>query len=75
MVMLVPTFNSNVKALTHGAIFLTTCNAIVFLGASQFGNIFLTYQTFVTNLHLRVELNSKLQEKLHRVTGSSSTCN
>ena len=30
----------------------------------------LTYQTFVTNLHLlRVELRCKLQEKLHRVTG------
>ena len=37
---------------------------------SQFANIFLTYQTFVTNLHLlRVELRCKLQEKLHRVTG------
>ena len=33
-------------------------------------NIFLTFQTFVTNLHrLRVELRCKLQEKLHRVTG------
>ena len=37
---------------------------------SQFANIFLTCQTFVTNLHLlRVELRCKLQEKLHRVTG------
>ena len=37
---------------------------------SQFANIFLTYQTFVTNLHfLRVELRWKLKEKLHRVTG------
>ena len=36
---------------------------------SQFANIFLTYQTFVTNLHLlRVELRCKLQEKLHRVS-------
>ena len=36
---------------------------------SQFANIFLTYQTFVTNLHLlRVELHCKLQEKLHSVT-------
>ena len=36
---------------------------------SQFAIIFLTYQTFVTNLHLlRVELPCKLQEKLHRVT-------
>ena len=35
---------------------------------SQFANVFLTYQTFVTNLHLlRVELRCKLQEKLHRV--------
>ena len=36
----------------------------------QFAKIFLTYQTFVTNLHLlRVELRCKLQEKFHRVTG------
>ena len=36
----------------------------------QFANIFLTNQTFVTNLHLlRVELRYKLQEKLHRMTG------
>ena len=36
----------------------------------QFANIFLTYQTFVTNLHLlRVELRCKLPGKLHRVTG------
>ena len=36
----------------------------------QFANIFLTYQTFVTNLHLLgVELRCKLQEKFHRVTG------
>ena len=38
---------------------------------SQFANIFLTYQTFVTNLHfLRVELRCKLPGKLHRVIGS-----
>ena len=37
---------------------------------SQFANIFLTYQTFVTNLHLlKVELRCKLPGKLHRVTG------
>ena len=37
---------------------------------SQFANIFLTYQTFVPNLHLLgVELRSKLPGKLHRVTG------
>ena len=37
---------------------------------SQLANKFLTYQTFVTNLHpLRVGLRCKLQEKLHRVTG------
>ena len=36
---------------------------------SRFGNTFLTYHTFVTNLHLlRVELRCGLQEKLHRVT-------
>ena len=35
--------------------------------SSQFAEVFLTYQTFVTNLHLlRVELRCKLQEKLHR---------
>ena len=39
---------------------------------SQFANIFLTYQTLITNLHqLRVELRCKLQEKLHRLTGPS----
>ena len=37
---------------------------------SQFPNMFLTYQTFVTNLHLlRVELRCKLPGILHRVTG------
>ena len=36
----------------------------------QFANIFLTHQTFVTNLHLlRVELRCKFPGKLHRVTG------
>ena len=38
---------------------------------SQLANIFLTYQTFDTNLHLlRIELRCKLHEKLHRVTES-----
>ena len=38
--------------------------------SQSFANIFLTYQTFVTNLHLlRVELRCKLPGKLHRVTG------
>ena len=72
----------SLKALSHGAIFLATCNAILLLVdackigkytfPSQFANIFLTYhdQTFVTNLHLlRVELRCKLPGKLHRVTG------
>ena len=37
---------------------------------SHFANIFLTYQTFVINLHRsRVELHCKLPGKLHRVTG------
>ena len=37
---------------------------------SHFANIFLTYQTFVTNLHLlRVELRCKLPGKMQRVTG------
>ena len=36
---------------------------------SQFANIFLTYQTFVTNLHfLGAEWHFKLREKLHRMT-------
>ena len=36
---------------------------------SQFANIFLTFQIFVTNLHApRVELSCKLREKMHRVT-------
>ena len=35
---------------------------------SQFADIFITHQAFVTNLHLlRTELRCKLQEKLHRV--------
>ena len=42
---------------------------------SQFANIVLTYETFVSNLHLlRVELHWKLQEKLHRVTGPLLFC-
>ena len=65
----------------HGAIFLATCNAILLLVDVKLANtrfrhslliiIVLTYQTFVTNLHLfRVELRSKLPGKLHgRVTG------
>ena len=37
---------------------------------SPFANIFLTYQTFATKLHLlRVELRCNLPGKLHRVTG------
>ena len=63
-------------ALSHGAIyiFLATRNYAILLlvdvNPSQFANIFLTYQTFVTNLHLlRVELRCKLPGKLHRVTG------
>ena len=69
----------DLKALSYGAIFLATCNAILLLRdvklakymfTSQFAYIFLTYQTFVTNLHLLgAELRSKLQEKLHRATG------
>ena len=68
-----------IKALSHGAIFLATCNAILLLVDVKLANtlfhhslliIFLTYQTFVTNLHLlRVELRCKLPGKLHRVTG------
>ena len=65
------------KALSHGAIFRTTCNSTLgrctigkYKFPSQFANIFLTYQTFVTNVHLvEVELRCKLREKLHRVTG------
>ena len=63
----------------HGAIFLATCNAVLLLidvklantrFHHSFANIFLTYQTFVTNLNLlRVELRCKLPGKLHRVTG------
>ena len=60
------------KVLSHGAIFLATCNAILLLVDAKLANanIFLTYQTFVTNLHLlRVELRCKLLGNLHRVTG------
>ena len=49
---------------------LGRCKIVKYTFASQFANIFLTYQTFVTNLHLlRVELRCKLPGKLHRVTG------
>ena len=69
-----------IKALSNGAIFLATCNAILLLVdvklenictfPSQFANIFLTYQTFVTKLHfVKVELRCNLPGKLHRVTG------
>ena len=54
-----------VKALSHGGIFLATCNACnstfgrckigKYMFPSQFANIFLTYQTFVTNLHLLIK--------------------
>ena len=68
------------KVLSHGAIFLATCNAILLLVDEKLANtrfhhsllinVFLTYQTFVTNLHLlRVELRCKLRGNLHRVTG------
>ena len=49
------------KALSHRAIFLGK-----YMFSSHFAIIFLTYQTFVTDLHLlRVELRCTLQEKLH----------
>ena len=49
---------------------LGRCKIGKFTFPSQFANIFLTYQTFVTNFHLlRVELRCKLPGKLHRVTG------
>ena len=59
------------------AIFLATCNAILFLGdvklantCFKFSDVCFTYQTFVTNLHhLEVELRCKLEEELHHVTG------
>ena len=49
---------------------LRSCKISNIPAPSQLTNIFLTCQTFVTNLHLlRVELRCKLQEKLHRATG------
>ena len=46
------------------------CKVGKYMFSSQFAKVFLTYQTFVTILHvLRVELCCKLQEKLHCVTG------
>ena len=68
------------KALSHGAInfscnlqrysTLGRCKIGKYTFPSQFANIFLTYQTFITNLQLlRVELRCKLPGKLHRVTG------
>ena len=61
------------KNLIHLWLFkyVETCNTILLLGDVKSGNwqlanIFLIYQTFITNLHLlRVELRCKLQEKLH----------
>ena len=71
------------KALSHDAIFLATCNAILPLGDVKLASTsfhhnlliyFLTCQTFATNLHLlRVELRCKLQEKLHRVIDASTS--
>ena len=60
----------SIMPLTHSAIFPATCNAKYstlgrckigkLMFQSQFGNMFLAYQTFVTNLHLlRVELRCK----------------
>ena len=44
------------------------CKISMHMFLSQFANIFLTYQTLVTNLHLLgVELRCDLLEKLHRV--------
>ena len=49
---------------------LERCEIGKYMFPLQLANRFLTYQTFVTNLHpLRVELRCKLQENLHRVTG------
>ena len=46
------------------------CKISKYIFPSYFADILLTYQTFVTNLHLpRAELSCKLQEKLHHVTG------
>ena len=69
---------SQVKGLSQGVIFYEACSAILLLGDIKLENVSITVcqnvftdQTFVTNLHLlRVELRCKLQEKLHRVTGS-----
>ena len=42
---------------------LGRCKMDKYMVPRQFDNIFLTYQTFVTNLHLlKVELHCKLQE-------------
>ena len=51
--------------------YLGRCKIGKYTFPSQFANIFLTYQTFVTiNLHLlRVKLRCKLSGILHRVTG------
>ena len=59
----------------HGAIFLATCNAILLLVDVKLANtrfhhrlliiIFLTYQTFVTNLHLlRVRIALQVARKI-----------
>ena len=67
------------KTLTHGAIFLATCNAILRFKRCKFVKNVWYVKNILANsdgnmyfpiLHLpRVELRCKLQEKLHRVTG------
>ena len=65
--------------MSHGAIFLATCNTILLLRDVNLANTrlryillmysFFTYQTVFTNSHLlSVELRCELHEKLHRVT-------
>ena len=58
-------FSSNLQCNST----LGRCKIGKYMFPSQFANAFLTYQTFVTNLHLLgVEMRCMLQEKLHRVT-------
>ena len=78
----IPPNENRLKAMSHGAIFLATCNAILLLRDVKLPNTSLHYTALMFSQHIeksslislinishaRVELHCKLQEKLHRVT-------
>jgi hypothetical protein len=73
-------FWASIKAMSHGAIFLATCNAILLLRDVNVANTRLHYillmcsphikqSSLINNSYISVELHCKLQEKFPRVTG------